>query len=102
VSNEILLEYEEILRAIGGPTAWSAFESLLIARAAFVTRVDPTYSWKAIVHDPDDDKFVDAAVAGEADWIVTRIPITTYSSRMRGSRSARSIRRSSSSGISSP
>jgi predicted nucleic acid-binding protein len=23
------------------------------------------------VHDPDDDKFVDAAVAGEADWIVT-------------------------------
>jgi predicted nucleic acid-binding protein len=71
VSNEILLEYEEILKAIGGPTAWSAFESLLIARAAFVRRVDPTYFWKAIVHDPDDDKFVDAAVAGQADWIVT-------------------------------
>jgi predicted nucleic acid-binding protein len=32
VSNEILLEYEEVLKAIGGPTAWSAFESLLIAR----------------------------------------------------------------------
>jgi hypothetical protein len=31
VSNEILLEYEEILKAIGGQTAWSAFESLLIA-----------------------------------------------------------------------
>jgi predicted nucleic acid-binding protein len=71
VSNEILLEYEEILKVIGGPTAWSAFESLLIARAAFIRRVDPTYFWKAIVHDPDDDKFVDAAVAGEADWIVT-------------------------------
>jgi uncharacterized protein len=71
VSNEILLEYEEILKAIGGPTAWSAFESLLIARAALVRRVDPTYFWNAIVHDPDDDKFVDAAVAGEADWIVT-------------------------------
>jgi predicted nucleic acid-binding protein len=71
VSHEILLEYEEILKAIGGPTAWPAFESLLIARAAFVRRVDPTYFWKAIVHDPDDDKFVDAAVAGEADWIVT-------------------------------
>ena len=71
VSNEILLEYEEILKAIGGPTAWSAFESLLLARAAFVRRIDPTYFWKAIVNDPDDDKFVDAAVAGEADWIVT-------------------------------
>jgi uncharacterized protein len=43
VSNEILLEYEEILKAIGGPTAWSAFEALLIARAALVRRVDPTY-----------------------------------------------------------
>src|SRR5579884_1977316 len=48
VSNEILLEYEEILRTIGGPMAWSAFESLLIARAASVRRVDPTYFWKAI------------------------------------------------------
>lgn len=71
VSSEILLEYEEILKAIGGPTAWSAFESLLIARAGFVRRVEPTFFWKAIVHDPDDDKFVDAAVAGDADWIVT-------------------------------
>lgn len=71
ISNEILLEYEEILKVIGGPMAWSAFESLLIARAAFVRRVDPTYSWESIMHDPDDDKFVDAAVAGDADWIVT-------------------------------
>lgn len=71
VSNEILLEYEEILKAICGATAWSSFDSLLTARAAFVKRVDPTFYWRAIVHDPDDDKFVDAAVAGEANWIIT-------------------------------
>jgi predicted nucleic acid-binding protein len=71
VSNEILLEYEEILKAIGGPMAWSSFDSLLMARAAFVRRVDPTYYWEAIMHDSDDNKYVDAAVAGEADWIVT-------------------------------
>ncbi len=71
VSNEILLEYEEVLKAIGGPMAWSSFDSLLMARATFVKRVDPTYFWRAIVHDPDDNKFVDAAVAGECDWIVT-------------------------------
>jgi predicted nucleic acid-binding protein len=71
VSTEILLEYEEILKAIGGPTTWSAFVALLKARADFVRRVDPTYFWNAIVHDPDDNKFVDAAVAGDADWIVT-------------------------------
>ena len=71
VSTEILLEYEEILRERGGPIAWSFFDSLLTARAAFVKRVDPTFFWRAIAHDPDDNKFVDAAVAGEADWIVT-------------------------------
>lgn len=71
VSAEILLEYEEVLGLIGGPTAWSSFGDLLTARAAFVRRVDPTYFWRAIVHDPDDDKFVDAAVAGGADWVVT-------------------------------
>ncbi len=71
VSNEILLEYEEVLKAIGGPMAWVAFHSLLKTRAAFVKRVDPTFYWRAIAHDPDDNKFVDAAVAGEADWIVT-------------------------------
>ena len=71
VSNEILFEYEEILKKIGGPEAWSSFDALLKARDAFVTRVDPTFSWGAIVHDRDDNKFVDAAVAGAADWIVT-------------------------------
>lgn len=71
VSHEILLEYEEILRAIGGPTAWSAFDALLMARAECVRRVAPTSFWRAIAHVPDDDKFVDAAVADEASWIVT-------------------------------
>ena len=33
VSNEILLEYEEILKEIGGLMAWSSFNSLLMARA---------------------------------------------------------------------
>ncbi len=71
VSHEILIEYEEILRAIGGPSAWSAFESLLEFREEHVRRVEPTYFWRAIVHDPDDNTFVDAAVAGDAEWIVT-------------------------------
>lgn len=71
VSNEVLLEYEEVLKAIGGPMAWSFLDSLLKARAPFVRRVDPTYFWRAIVHDRDDNKFVDAAVTGECDYIVT-------------------------------
>jgi uncharacterized protein len=71
VSTEILLEYEEILKALGGPTADSRFRDLLDAHAADVVYVDPTFQWNAIRRDIDDNKFVDAAVAGGAHWIVT-------------------------------
>lgn len=29
------------------------------------------YNWNAIITDPDDNKFFDAAVAGDADFLVT-------------------------------
>lgn len=29
------------------------------------------YTWNAIIVDPDDNKFFDAAVAGNADYLVT-------------------------------
>lgn len=29
------------------------------------------YSWNAITQDPDDNKFFDVAVAGNADYLVT-------------------------------
>lgn len=71
VSNDILLEYEEILKRLGGPAAWPALRGLLDAHPDDVIRVTPSYHWQAIRHDPDDDKFVDAAWAGDAEWIVT-------------------------------
>jgi putative PIN family toxin of toxin-antitoxin system len=71
VSNEILLEYEEILGSIGGPLAWPSFRALLDAHDSDVKYVDPSYRWDAIPSDRDDNKFVDAAVAGDAEWIVT-------------------------------
>lgn len=33
--------------------------------------IQPSFHWKLIYADPDDDKFVDCAVAGNADYIVT-------------------------------
>jgi predicted nucleic acid-binding protein len=36
-----------------------------------VELVTPSYHWQLIYADPDDDKFVDCAVAGNADFIVT-------------------------------
>ena len=71
VSNDILLEYGEILQALGGATAWSRFQDLLDAHIVDVVRVDPSFRWNAISRDQDDNKFVDAAVAGNAECIVT-------------------------------
>jgi putative PIN family toxin of toxin-antitoxin system len=71
VSNEILLEYEEILKALGGPSAWLRFRDLLDAHSGDVICVDPSFFWNAIKADQDDNKFVDAAVAGDAEFIVT-------------------------------
>ncbi|PWK78267.1 PIN domain-containing protein [Mucilaginibacter oryzae] len=36
-----------------------------------VRKVDVYFGWKLIEQDPDDNKFVDAAIAGSADFIVT-------------------------------
>ncbi len=36
-----------------------------------LTLISPTYRFTLIVDDPDDDKFVDCAVAGNADFIVS-------------------------------
>ena len=36
-----------------------------------VTLVTPFYRWLLIPDDPDDNKFVDGAVAANADYIVT-------------------------------
>lgn len=73
ISNEILLEYEEILTRLGSETTWPGFRRLAepLHLAGTVHQIDPTYRWKVIAPDPDDDKFVDAAVAGGAEYIIT-------------------------------
>ncbi len=36
-----------------------------------VELITPYYRWELIQEDPDDNKFVDCAVAGQADYVVT-------------------------------
>jgi len=71
VLNEILLEYEEILMDRGGPQAWPLFRAFFEAHSDQVLLAEPSYRWHAVKRDPDDNKFVDAAVAKNAEWIVT-------------------------------
>ncbi len=70
VSNEILMEYAEIIeRHMGKSFAVSIIPSILeLQSTELVTKY---YNFLLIHKDPDDDKFVDCAIACNADYIVT-------------------------------
>lgn len=70
VSNEILEEYEEILeRKASHEFAMLAINVILNnPHTVFIT---PYFHFNLITADPDDNKFVDCAIAGNAKCIVT-------------------------------
>ncbi len=70
VSTEIMLEYEEILSRRQHPLQAEAV-LLFLQNAVGVERIDVFYRWNLIHADPDDNKFVDCAIAGNADAIVS-------------------------------
>lgn len=70
LTNEILMEYEEIISAkYSVPVAKNVIRTLLLLPN--VSRIEVYYNWQLIRLDPDDDKFVDCAIASNADFIVT-------------------------------
>ena len=70
VSTEILNEYEEILsQHSSSELAQSVIQALL--NRSNVIKVTPTFFFNLIVADPDDNKFVDCAICGTAELIVT-------------------------------
>lgn len=70
VSTSILLEYEEILAQRNGPAvAQNVLEALSNLRN--VSRQEVRYQWRIPFADPDDQKFVDAYVAGNADYLIS-------------------------------
>ncbi|MFN7120003.1 MAG: putative toxin-antitoxin system toxin component, PIN family [Saprospiraceae bacterium] len=70
VTSDILLEYHEILSDDLSPElAENVLGGLeLLPNLTLVTKY---YYWDLIKQDPDDNKFVDCAIAGGADFIVT-------------------------------
>ena len=74
LSNEILLEYEEIARPRLGELRWQHFLALLERLAMLhenVLPLSPTFRFRLITADPDDDKFADCAIAAQADYVIT-------------------------------
>lgn len=70
ITNEILMEYEEIIsEKYSVVAAKSAIRTLLLLPN--VLKSDVYYNWNLIRNDVDDNKFVDCAIAANADYIVT-------------------------------
>jgi len=70
VSTSILLEYEEIVAQRTSPAlAQNLLEALSNLRN--VSRHEVRYNWRLPFADPDDQKFVDAYVAAQADYLVS-------------------------------
>jgi len=70
LSAPIILEYEEIIQQKYGVKTANALISLL-NELNNVIQINPHYQWKLIDADPDDNKYCDCAIAGQANFIVT-------------------------------
>ena len=70
VSTEILEKYAEILERKTSPK-FAELALDVISNNPYTVFITPYYHFKLIVADPDDDKFVDCAVASNAKFIVT-------------------------------
>ena len=74
VSTDILMEYREVIVRLSGTARWNAFDNLLRLAATYrgnVLDVSPSFYFRTITADQDDDKFADCAITAHADWILT-------------------------------
>ncbi|PSR14369.1 MAG: putative toxin-antitoxin system toxin component, PIN family [Bacteroidetes bacterium] len=70
VTTDILMEYEEIIsRHMGREVATTVLQ--LIENAPNVEWIERYFKWHLISQDPDDNKFVDCAIACNAQYIVS-------------------------------
>ena len=69
VTTEILAEYAEVLERHMGPIVSQDIMDSLITRQTLV-EVEPTYRFN-LLRDPDDNKFVDCAIAANARCLVS-------------------------------
>ena len=70
-TNEILSEYEEILsQKMGGDIAGNVIKAIISRKNT--VRLDVHFRFNLIQADPDDNKFVDCAIAANASCIVSQ------------------------------
>ena len=70
VTNEIIMEYEEILTLkLGHDIAENIVKAIL--QSQNTKRLDAFFHFGLIQEDPDDNKFVDCAIVANARYVVT-------------------------------
>ena len=70
ISDEVAYEYEEVIQLNSAKGAAVIVMEILIESQDVINQ-KVYYSWNVIKKDPDDNKFVDLAIAGNADYLVT-------------------------------
>jgi putative PIN family toxin of toxin-antitoxin system len=71
VTTDILDEYAEVLDRFFGSDVLGNLVTKTILELPGTRQITVYVRWKLIANDPDDDKFVDCAIAANADLIVT-------------------------------
>lgn len=70
ISNDILSEYTEIIERKANAIVANNIAEMLL-NLDNLNKVEVHFEWKLITNDPSDNKYVDAAIVGSADYIVT-------------------------------
>jgi uncharacterized protein len=70
ISNEILLEYQEVLSRFYSEKTANLVTSILLT-ASNVLLAEAFIKWQLIQDDPEDNKFVDLAIAQNVAYVVT-------------------------------
>jgi uncharacterized protein len=70
ISNDILSEYTEVIERKANAIVANNIAEMLLSLDN-LKKVEVHFAWKLINSDQDDNKYVDAAVVGGADYIVT-------------------------------
>ncbi|PSR55551.1 putative toxin-antitoxin system toxin component, PIN family [Adhaeribacter arboris] len=70
ISNDILSEYTEIIESKTNALVATNIAEMLL-NLENVRKIDIYYEWKLIYNDPDDNKYVDAALSSGADFLIS-------------------------------
>lgn len=70
LGNDILSEYAEVIERKANAAVSNNIAEMLL-NLENLNKVEVFFEWKLVNKDPDDNKYVDAAIAGGADFIVS-------------------------------